>query len=82
MTDPTKQFTCEDVFRRLDDFLDRELTPAEMMLVQAHLDSCAQCASEHRFERRVLDDVRAKLGRIKAPHGLLQRVRQVLEDPS
>lgn len=82
MTGPAKQFTCEDVFRRLDDFLDRELTAAEMALVEAHLASCAQCASEHRFERRVLDDMRAKLQRIKAPDSLLQRVRRVLEEPS
>ena len=28
MTEP-ERYTCEDVFRRLDDFLDRELGPDE-----------------------------------------------------
>lgn len=80
MTDPTRSFTCEDVFRRLDDFLDRELSADEMALVQAHLDACAQCASEHRFERRLVDDVRSKLQRIRVPETLLARIRQSIAE--
>ena len=81
MTDPNRHYACEDVFRRLDDFLDRELSMEEARLVEEHLATCAQCASEHRFERRVLDDIRSKLQRIRAPEGLLDRVRQTIRDP-
>lgn len=80
MTGPARSFTCEDVFRRLDDFLDRELSPDEMALVQAHLDACAQCASEHRFERRLVDDVRSKLQRIRVPETLLARIRRSIAE--
>jgi mycothiol system anti-sigma-R factor len=72
-------YSCEDVFLRLDDFLDRELSAVEMRLVREHLETCAQCASEHRFEARVLDDVRAKLNRIRAPQSLLDRIRGLIE---
>ncbi len=73
-------FTCEEVFRRLDDYLDRELSAAEMELVAAHLDTCAVCAQEYRFEGRVLEMIRDKLGKIQAPDRLLQRVRQLLDE--
>lgn len=71
---PPDRFTCEEVFARLDDFLDRELTPAEMAMVRAHLDTCAACASEHRFEVAVIDGVREKLRRLAVPDDLMARI--------
>ena len=76
---PVDRYNCEETFRRLDDFLDRHLSPEEIRLVQEHLDTCGQCASEYAFEESVLRNVRAKLQRIKAPDDLLSRVRQALE---
>lgn len=73
MAHPTR-LTCEEVFVRLDDFLDRELTAEEMRLVEEHLETCAACASEHRFERQVVDSVRAKLQRIELPDTLRQAI--------
>ena len=73
------RFTCEEVFHRLDDFLDRELSAEEMRLVREHLDLCEACAMEHRFERRVLDDVKRKLRRIDMPAGLVDRVPAAIE---
>lgn len=64
------RFTCEEVFARLDAFLDRELAPEELRLVEEHLETCAACASEHRFEYQVLDGVRSKLRRIAVPENL------------
>jgi anti-sigma factor (TIGR02949 family) len=79
MTAGGTPFTCEEVFRRLDDYLDRELTEAEMERVRDHLETCAQCAQEHRFEARVIAGVKAKLGRINAPGHLLKRIATALE---
>jgi anti-sigma factor (TIGR02949 family) len=64
------RLTCEEVFARLDDFIDRELSAEEIRLVREHLETCAACASEHRFESSVLDGVRAKLRRIAVPEHL------------
>jgi anti-sigma factor (TIGR02949 family) len=66
--------TCEDAFRRLDDYLDRELSPRELPLVEAHLRECAVCASEYAFEASVIRHVRAKLDRLTAPADLLSRI--------
>ncbi len=71
---PPDRFTCEEVFARLDDYLDRELTAEELQLVRKHLETCAACAAEYRFESGVLQDVRAKLQRLSVPEGLMARI--------
>lgn len=72
--------TCAESFQRLDDYLDRELSPEETARVAEHLEVCARCAGEFEIERDVLDEIRKKLGRIKAPPGLLARISQHLLD--
>jgi len=71
--------TCEDAFRKLDDFLDRELKPEELGRIGEHLEVCAACAREFAFERSVLDGVRTKLRRVAAPPDLLSRISGLLK---
>jgi mycothiol system anti-sigma-R factor len=73
------RYTCEETFRRLDDYLDRELDAAELRLVREHLESCALCASEFTFEETLLSGIRAKLRRITLPPGLRERVLRSLD---
>ena len=73
------RFTCEEAFRRLDDFLDRELSAAETELVREHLEICAGCAREFRFEASVLHGVRGKLRQLDVPVELQARVLVALE---
>lgn len=78
MTRPTR-YTCEEMFRRLNDYLDRSLGPEERRLVEEHLEGCAVCASEYRFETHVLEDVRTKLRRLDIPADLESRVARALK---
>jgi anti-sigma factor (TIGR02949 family) len=73
--------TCEEAFRRLDDFLDRRLTPEETRLVEEHLQICAACTREFSFETSVLKGVQRKLRQIDAPPDLLSRVLSRLPPP-
>ena len=73
MTRPDR-LSCEELFRRLDDYLDRELTPDEMTMVREHLETCAVCAAEYAFESSVLRNVREKLRRISAPADLMAKI--------
>ncbi len=66
--------TCEDAFRKLDDYLDRRLTPLEMRLVEEHLETCEACTREFTFEASVLAAVRRKIERVEAPPDLLARI--------
>ena len=71
---PLDRMTCEDAFRKIDDFLDRELSAQEMQRIQGHLEICAACATEFDFERSVIDGVRSKLRRVRASDDLLKRI--------
>jgi anti-sigma factor (TIGR02949 family) len=72
--------TCEETFRRLDDFLDHELSESECLLVQEHLEICAICAAEFKFEASIWSEVRAKLQRMAVPPGLREKVAHLLRD--
>lgn len=70
--------SCERIFERLDDYLDRELSSDEIASVEAHLEQCAMCAAEYRFESVVIAQIRTKLKHLKAPPELLQRIASTL----
>ena len=72
------RYTCEEAFLRLDDFLDRELPADQMDCVREHLETCAICASEFDFEQTVIEDVRGKLRRIRAPGDLMSRISALI----
>lgn len=72
------RLSCEETFRRLDDYLDRRLDEAERTEVEHHLATCEVCAREYRFEARVIAEVRGKLGRVDVPAGLAERVAKRL----
>jgi anti-sigma factor (TIGR02949 family) len=65
---------CEEAFRRLDDFLDRRLTPEETRIIQEHLEVCAWCAREFDFETSLLFGVKRKLRQLEAPQDLVRRI--------
>lgn len=71
--------SCREAFRRLDDYLDGELTAGEMDAVRRHLDLCAVCADEFRIEARLLDTLRAKVAAASAPRDLKLRVLFLLD---
>ncbi len=68
------RLTCEEMFRRLDDYMDRELSADEAALVREHLETCAVCAAEYAFESSMLRSVRAKLSHISAPPDLMRKI--------
>lgn len=65
---------CEEAFRRLNDFLDRRLTPEEMRIIEEHLEVCAWCTREFAFEESVLYGVKRKLRQLEAPPDLVTRI--------
>jgi anti-sigma factor (TIGR02949 family) len=72
------RYTCEEAFRRLDDYLDRELSAEETVLVREHLEICAGCSREFTFEESVLTAVREKLRQIDVPASLQARILSAL----
>jgi anti-sigma factor (TIGR02949 family) len=81
MSEPMDRMTCEEAFRRLDDYLDRELGPDERLQVEEHLRICEVCTREFVFEASVLTGVRRKLRTLSAPADLQARIAARLQPP-
>lgn len=73
------RYSCEETFRRLDDYLDRQLSPEEERMVRAHLEACASCTAEFTFEASVIKAVREKVSRIAVPTDLAQRISAMIQ---
>jgi anti-sigma factor (TIGR02949 family) len=72
------RYTCLETVRRLDDYLDRELSAPERHEVERHLETCDRCLQRFRFEAAVVEDLRMKLRRVTVPGALEERVRDLL----
>lgn len=70
--------SCKEAFARLNDFVDRELTEAEMGLVRQHLGECAGCAREFRLEAGMLTCIRERLSKVAVPPELTERILRAL----
>ena len=72
------RYTCLETVRRLDDYLDRQLTEMERHEVERHLETCDRCLQRFRFEAAVVDNLRTKLRRVTVPSALESRLRDLL----
>lgn len=77
MSLPT-EFDCAETFKRLADYLDRELSPEEVERVDAHLAICEICAAEYRFEATLLAAIKEKARAARAPESLRRAVLDIL----
>jgi anti-sigma factor (TIGR02949 family) len=75
---PFDRYTCEEAFRLMDDFVDRELDADERARVAEHLDGCAGCADMFRHEAEFLQHIREHLQHVRIPPELVTRVAQHL----
>lgn len=76
------KYTCEEFFRRLDDFLDRELSATETALMESHMQVCEACLKEYEFDSKVLEGVKSELRRVTPPAGFLARISEALANES
>jgi mycothiol system anti-sigma-R factor len=65
---------CADCLERLYSYLDRELSPAELTNVRAHLDDCGGCEDTFVLEERFLARVRDCCQEDVAPSDLRTRI--------
>jgi len=65
---------CAGMVRRLDEYVDRSLSPRERRQVESHLNRCLGCEAQFRFEAALLRLIRERLRRIDIPHDLLENV--------
>ena len=67
---------CEKCEQLLQPFLDRELSAAEVVEAEAHLDACEYCRRRYRFEESLRSYVRLTASELMPP-GLLEKINQL-----
>lgn len=78
MSEGHTHLDCREVFERLDDFVDRALSPDEVARIESHLEDCAPCAKELGFSACMIEEIKSKLRRIRAPEHLRARIADML----
>ena len=73
------EVSCEAILRRLDDYIDRELSPGDMHVVERHIEDCLRCADRYRFEISLVQEIRSRLRRIRLPGHLVASIRLRLD---
>ena len=73
-------YTCKEALARLDDYVDRELTPREIQLVERHLKICHECTRKFAFEADLLAQMRGKMEHVELPDGIMSRLSQRLAE--
>ena len=68
---------CEEALDRLFEFIDGELTPAELEQVTSHLKDCPPCEAERKLNEKIKTRVAATGGEC-APETLRVRVLETL----
>lgn len=68
---------CED---RLEQLVDKELSPLEASEVQIHLENCPPCTERFHFEEGMHRLVRSCCAQEKAPDSLRVRLREILRN--
>ena len=71
---------CHETLARLDDYLDRELAAEDLAAVELHLHNCGRCSEEFAVEKDLMDALRAKLRRVRAPASLRGRISALLKE--
>ncbi len=71
---------CEKCEQMLQPFLDRELSPDEVVEAEAHLDGCEYCRRRYRFEETLRSYVRLTASE-RMPPGLLDRINELRGQP-
>src|SRR5580658_1335522 len=54
-------YSCEEAIKRLNEYLDHQLTQEERAVVIKHLEICKPCLSRFSFEQTLIISLRTKL---------------------
>ncbi|MGO8673333.1 MAG: zf-HC2 domain-containing protein [Capsulimonadaceae bacterium] len=71
-------YSCEEAIKRLNEYLDHELTADERLVVVKHLEICKPCLSRFTFEQTLIVSLRTKLSELCAPAPLKERLKALL----
>ena len=75
----TSRMACADAERQLQGYVDRVLSAAEILTIEAHLAACERCARCYRLEQVMREKLRSACAE-PCPEALKVRLRNLCEE--
>lgn len=72
-------YSCEECIKRLNDYLDHELSPEERADVVKHLNLCKPCLERFHFEENLIISLRRKVSHLCAPSKLREKLSRLIQ---
>jgi anti-sigma factor (TIGR02949 family) len=73
-------YSCEEAVKRLNEYLDHELTPEERVVVLKHLEICRPCLKRFSFEQTLVVSLRQKVTLLCMPASLRDKLHGLLHE--
>ncbi len=73
-------YSCEEAVKRLNEYLDHEMSGAERDVVLKHLEICRPCLRRFTFEKTLVVSLRQKVTLLCAPTALREKLYVLLRD--
>lgn len=73
-------YSCEEAVKRLNEYLDHQLTDAERVVVMRHLEICRPCLRRFTFEQTLVISLRQKVALLCAPVAVREKLSLLLRD--
>ncbi len=71
-------YSCEEAIKRLNEYLDHQLSPAEAIVVMRHLEICRPCLRRFTFEQTLVVSLRQKANASAMPSALRDKLHLLL----
>lgn len=73
-------YSCEEAVKRLNEYLDHELTESERVVVLKHLELCKPCLRRFTFEQTLIVSLRQKINRLCTPQPVRDKLHHLLRN--
>jgi len=73
-------YSCEEAVKRLNEYLDHQMTDAERVVVMRHLEICRPCLRRFTFEQTLVISLRQKVALLCVPTSLREKLHGLLRD--
>ncbi len=73
-------YSCEAAVKRLNEYLDHQLTPEEKVVVLRHLEICRPCFRRFTFEQTLVVSLRQKVSVMVIPATLRTKLYGLLRE--
>jgi len=73
-----KKFNCDDIEKRVQAYLDDQLSQEEFVLFEDHLSYCLPCDKKIEFEQKLKVFIKLKAAEKECPKSLEQELKKIV----